>query len=591
MIRTVLITAMLVSIATAQQTNQPAEPPKKARISGSVVSSKGAPIPRAQVRLNGPPVLNDPSAVNMSATADDAGKFVIENIEPGRNYQLTAQRPGFVAARYGARTATAPGSPLTLDAGADLKSLIITMTPQGVISGRVTDQTGDPVQGAIVAVLRRGYQRGVRQLVNATTAQSNDQGEFRVANLSPGRYYVMASDRRLLDALSGAPTPEGGRTGNIATYYPNAPDAQAAAPLDVAAGVELRSIDIRFLNGRMFTARGKVDTAGLSPTSVILTAMPKDSASNGSLIAQLSQSTAQTRPPDYTFELRNLAPGTYLVQTRTQNLVNGVQSLRAGNFVEMNVTDADLKGLVIPMAAGTPIKGTVTLEGGDLKTLFPANSQNNAATAIAAANAGILVSGLRPAIGLTQVIGLPTPAASGPIEENGTFTLDGVAPGKYQLNVAALPQGFFVKAARFAGREVLHAGLELGAGGGGDLAIVLSNKPGEIDGAIVTDSNESHAGYLVTLWTKNPEPGSANGGVRTAYTDQNGGFQFRNLPPGEYFTVAWEEADAQLVLSRDFLAQFSGEASSVTISEGGQGSAQVKLISGEKSRAAEAKLP
>jgi len=123
MIRTLLITAILVSIATAQQTNQPAEPPKKARISGSVVSSKGAPIPRAQVRLNGPPVLNDPAAVNMSATADDAGKFVIENIEPGRNYQLTAQRPGFVAARYGARTATAPGSPLTLDAGADLRAV------------------------------------------------------------------------------------------------------------------------------------------------------------------------------------------------------------------------------------------------------------------------------------------------------------------------------------------------------------------------------------------------------------------------------------------------------------------------------------
>jgi len=108
--RTLLFAAVLASIAAAQQTNQPTEPPKKARISKSVVSSKGAPIPRAQLRLNGPPTLNDP-AVNQSATADDAGKFVINNIEPRRNYQLTAQRPGFVAARYGARSAAATASP------------------------------------------------------------------------------------------------------------------------------------------------------------------------------------------------------------------------------------------------------------------------------------------------------------------------------------------------------------------------------------------------------------------------------------------------------------------------------------------------
>src|SRR6185503_8400988 len=137
--------AFLVFAFVVVAAGQSKDPPKKARIEGSVVSLTGEPVPRAQLRLTGLSAAVDatPAAqVNVSTTSDDAGKFAFENIEPGRNYQLTAQRPGYVNTRYGARSPTAPGSPLTLDAGAELKSLVITMTPQGVISGKITDQSG-----------------------------------------------------------------------------------------------------------------------------------------------------------------------------------------------------------------------------------------------------------------------------------------------------------------------------------------------------------------------------------------------------------------------------------------------------------------
>jgi len=595
--RKILFLATLVLSAMAQTPNaqQPTDPPKKARIEGTVVSSAGPAIPRAQVRLQGQAVLNLSGAApaNFSATADDAGKFVIENIEPGRNYQLMAQRPGFVPARYGARSPSAPGALLTIDAGADLKSLVITMTPQGVITGRVTDLNGDPAQGAIVAALRRGYQRGMRQLVAAGTGQVNDQGEFRIANLTPGKYYIVASDRSRLILAAGVAAPAG-REGNLTTFYPNATDPQGAVALDVAAGAELRGIDIRFRSGAMYSIRGKVDPAGAAPANVTITAVPRDAALGANIIATLSQSAAQARAPEYSFELSSLTPGSYVVQTRTQNVVNGTSAMRLGNWTEVNVTDANINGLVISLATGPPIKGAVTIEGGDLKALFPANAQNNPATAVAAAAAGVVISGLRPAVGLVSINGLPNAAASAPIEENGTFLLEGVAPGKYQINVASLPQGFFAKSARYGGQDALRNGLDIGTGGG-ELAIVLSNKGGQISGSVMrqdlAQEAQTLAGFLVSLWTKNPEPGSMNNGVRTTYTDQNGAFQFRNLPPGEYFAAAWEEADAQLVLNRDFLGQFGSEGSSVTIQEGGAGSAQVRLISGEKISAAEAKIP
>jgi hypothetical protein len=139
------------------------------------------------------------------ATAGDDGKFVIEEIEPGASYQLSAQRPGFVPARYGARGNNAGGAPIPLEPGQLLRGLTIQMTPQGVLSGRVADAASDPVQNVAVTILRRGYQRGVRQMVTVNPEggmQNNgvgmftadQRGGFRFAGLRPGVYYLAAWD-------------------------------------------------------------------------------------------------------------------------------------------------------------------------------------------------------------------------------------------------------------------------------------------------------------------------------------------------------------------------------------------------------------
>ncbi len=165
---------LAIAAASAQSINSPANPaqpanraqpgdsPKKARLEGSVVSLTGEAIPRATVRLQGGTIQPGQPATGLTATADDAGKFVFADISPGTNYQLSVQRPGYIPARYGARSANAPGAPLSLDDGQVLKGLTITMTPQGVVTGKVTDRDNDPIQGAQVILLRSGYQRGVR---------------------------------------------------------------------------------------------------------------------------------------------------------------------------------------------------------------------------------------------------------------------------------------------------------------------------------------------------------------------------------------------------------------------------------------------
>ena len=64
-----------------------------------------------------------------------------------------------------------------------------------MIAGHVYDETGDPMAGILVRVLRYQYQQGERRLTPAGTAQTNDLGQYRVWGLMPGDYYVDAQSR------------------------------------------------------------------------------------------------------------------------------------------------------------------------------------------------------------------------------------------------------------------------------------------------------------------------------------------------------------------------------------------------------------
>jgi hypothetical protein len=94
---------------------------------------------------------------------------------------------------------------------------------------------------------------------------------------------------------------------------------------------------------------------------------------------------------------------------------------------------------------------------------------------------------------------------------------------------------------------------------------------------------------MVTLWPKIADP-SPIGGTRPSITDQNGGFQFKGLAPGDYYIAAWEDVDIGLMQSTDFLNHFTSEAASVTLSESGHENREVKIVPADKVAAEVAKL-
>ena len=97
------------------------------------------------------------------------------------------------------------GATVSVSAGQDVTGIVMKLSPQAVIAGKVLDEDGDPVPYAQVMVLKQRYMRGKRQWMPSGGGQVNDLGEFRVSGLQPGRYLVAASSPRNGIVVQSAP--------------------------------------------------------------------------------------------------------------------------------------------------------------------------------------------------------------------------------------------------------------------------------------------------------------------------------------------------------------------------------------------------
>jgi hypothetical protein len=192
MLRSALLLIAAAALAAAQpQSTQPAaqtaeeKAKKQATLQGQVLNLvTGEPVRKGSLTLQ-----PESGGTNLKAVTDNEGKFTIENIDPGR-FTLAGERQGFVKQNYGARRPEGPGTTIELKTSQTLKDVVLKLTPQGVIAGRVLDDEGEPVSGVMVQVQDYTYLLGKKRLITAAALPivTNDLGEFRAPGLSPGRY-------------------------------------------------------------------------------------------------------------------------------------------------------------------------------------------------------------------------------------------------------------------------------------------------------------------------------------------------------------------------------------------------------------------
>jgi hypothetical protein len=523
-------------------------------ISGSVVSVAGEPLKNASLTLTmqqpprNPGAPAPPQPQPFSASSDAQGNFIFEDLEPGV-YFICSDKPGYLRT---CRRENSTRGDLDLAAGQTLTGIAIKMTPQGVISGKVTDEYGDPYPNAQVSAARWGYVGGHKQLQPAGRGTSNVEGAFAIGSLAAGSYYITFAPQPV--SVSPAAIQKGPEETFVTTYYPSVTGASSAIAVQVTAGEATRGIDIRMHKTHAYRIRGKVagSSSEAAPSSISVL-----------LYASAGAGLRPTTLQDGVFDYEGVLPGLYSLLATARGAAYGVarQTVTVGS--------ADVDDLVLRLGPGAEITGTISIEG----SAPPLPQQQPP------------VVSLTPTVGTSGGTNYDLQAPDG-----GKFAIHQVPPAVYQVNVVRLPPGTYLKSILFGGQDVSKAPLDLTSGSGGTMNVTLSPHAGDIGGVVHGAQGMPLPDVLVTLWT----PGAAVEGVpdftRSTTTDANGQFKFASLPPGEYRVAAWEQVDYGLALAPDFRIEFDSQAAAVKLDENAHANIDAPLIGREAIEAEAAKL-
>jgi hypothetical protein len=533
----------------AFQVNPAAEKPKeekKGSIEGRVVNGvTGEALKKVTLMLAG----SGSSARPATADTDDSGNFAFKELDAGK-YQLLAERTGFARQAYGARRSALSGTTLSLSAGQTIKDLLFKLAPNAVISGRVLDEDGEPVPNVTILTLQPAYQRGKRQFLPTATAQSNDLGEFRVAGLAAGRYMLSATYRNLAAiAVGGTSQPSGDKPemAYVTTYYPNSADVAGAVPVIVDTGTDLRGTDIRMLKTKTIRVKGKLGGVLQGKTAMVLLT-PKGVGFTGLMTGNISVA----RPPDGAFEIRGVAPGSYVLSALA---ADNMTALVGGISVE--VGDQHIDGVLLSPGEGGELLGVVTVEG-----TAPADLK-------------------KTQVGLESLGAVSLVPPRGSVDDDGKFTVKNVAPDRYLVQLTGAPETAFVRSVRLGNQEMTDAGIDLTGGISGTLQITLSTAGAQVDGVIRGEDEKPVSGATVALI-----PDSKRYTLyKSTTTDQSGAFSFKGVTPGDYKLLAWEDIEQGAFQDPEFVKPFESKAQALSLKENERKTALLKVISAEKSAA------
>ena len=483
-----------------------------------------------------------------AATTDGNGEFHIDKIEPG-DYYLKAVHAGYADGKYKPDSADSKGGSkegkVHFAASEAVKGIVFHLVPQGAVSGKVVDEDGDPVPGAMVSALTSGRGPG-GQLMPADTSPANDRGEFRLGKLPPGSYYLSAGLLHMDFMAAAAPPPpaDGSPEMNyVTTYFPGTVDATTATKIDVAAGADLTGFTIKLRKSRVVRVKGQALAADGTPLKggqVMLT--------SPSSIGSMQMSALH---PDGTFEIANVQPGSYMLMSVQMN--GGQPTMQMQSLV---VPPEGVSGVKLQTLPEQTVKG---------KVFFAEDGK------VPLGDMMVMLAGDE---------GMTVMPAIGKVSDSGAFTLK-VSGTAYRLALPKTPPGSYVKSVVWNGREMLGKAIDFSAGAAGELVITLGVDGGKVDVTVSAEGGKPAPEATVVLVPYDPAMRS-DATVKDEDADASGHVTFTDVPPGEYLALAWQEVDGEEWLKPDFLKPFEKDAKHVTIEPRGNAKVELRQIPSAK---------
>ncbi len=126
-----------------------------------------------------------------STVTDRDGHFRFESVSPGTRYTIRAAAEGFF---HSWELLWPPASEPTIQMreGETAISVSVALEPYRVISGKLLDVSGDPLYGFEVRAVPVDPS-GSRRRGTSVRAWTDDRGMYRISDLAPGQYYILAT--------------------------------------------------------------------------------------------------------------------------------------------------------------------------------------------------------------------------------------------------------------------------------------------------------------------------------------------------------------------------------------------------------------
>jgi len=527
-------------------TTEPPEAQAPGAIQGTVLSgATGQPLRRAQVVLKP----TDSKAGSSFQTTDESGSFSFPKVPTGR-YTITVQRDGYLPLSAGHIGSYKMPPIFSVQSGQTISSFVFTLTPSGVLSGKVKFDDAEPAVNVAVQLYRSYYDRGRHGYAAAASARTDDRGEYRLHGLEPGSYYVAAlyqappkpsgaEEQERKDA-QGNPLPE---LSYAVTFFPEAQKMSEAVPVKIAPGQEVAGIDIFLTLVHTVRVRGRVigGIKGSVVASPNVTLRWNDPDNTASVNAPINV----TLDRDQNFEIQGVTTGPYLL------MASGVEEgVTLTGRIPLNVGDADVADVNVIIDAESMWSGKIRLDQ-DGSTVPP--------------GLAVLLQPRRPIASLTRA----------QVSDNGEFSVSFVPGETYDLYVTNGPSDSYVKSVRVANAERLDQGLEASAGEAPvALDVVLGAHGGQVVGRAVTADPKVVASGATVALIPDPPIGRIQA-YQTTVADEYGNFTLRGLPPGNYLLVGWLDQPPCDIYNPEDFATCQAQGAGLTIAEGEEKSAQV----------------
>jgi hypothetical protein len=526
------------------------------RIRGRVLAAdSGRAVKRARVFLNAPELPD-----GRGTLTDDNGIFDFAELPAGR-YSLRVSKAGYVSIAYGQRRPLQAGTPLQLLDGQQLTSIEMRLPRGSAVAGHLFDESGEPTPGAMVRALRYDYAQGAKQLVEAGSAQTDDQGYYRIWGLNPGEYYINATVRNFapFGGRGGArpafgrgagspggrgaplpPTDDPEPVGYAPTFYPGVPSVNESRPVTLGLGADALDIDFGMLLVHTSRVAGYVRNSDNTPASSgNINLIPE-----GTPVARAMNLGAQIEW-DGAFSIANVPPGRYNLRARSDDTDPAEFA-----FQPITVGEAEIADAIVIVAPGATISGTVTFESrSGAQPPDPTQIRLNAPMADFS-NLG--------------------PNTSARVEKDAKFTIRGVPAGEHLIRLQGQPRGWALKSVLVDGRDMIDTPLDVRSGRSIDnVTLSFTDRLTEVNGTVTDDRGTPITDYTVlafpvetSLWRPMARQ------IMTARPDQNGKYQIRGLPPGDYYIATVDPAQQGEWFEPAFLERQRASAVGLSLGEG-----------------------